>query len=119
MLVYGCHDLQRRVRPGDSEHLGVCGLDEIAAVLCAETAGDDHLAVLRERLADRRERLVDGGVDESAGVNDDQIGTLVGRRDRVAFGSKAREDLLRIDECLGTTEGDESDAWGNGVAMLH
>jgi hypothetical protein len=33
---------------------------ERAAVLRAEAAGDDDLAVLRERLADRVERLGDG-----------------------------------------------------------
>ena len=71
--------------------------DERAAVLRAEAAGDDHLAVLGERLADRIERLRDGGVDEPAGVDDDEIRAGVGRRDRIALGTQPRDDLLRID----------------------
>ena len=46
--------------------------------LGAEAAGDDDLAVLGERLADRVERFGDRGVDEAAGVDDHQVGAGVG-----------------------------------------
>ena len=62
------------MRTRDREHLRMRVADEVAAVLRAEAAGDDHLAVLGERLADRVERFGDRGVDEAAGVDDDEIG---------------------------------------------
>jgi hypothetical protein len=62
-----------------------------------ETPGDDDLAVLGERLADRAERLLDRGVDEAAGVDDDEVRARVARRGLVAFRAQAREDLLGID----------------------
>ena len=108
--VHGRHHLGRRVRAGDREYLRVRCADESAAVLRAEAAGDDHLAVLRERFADRVERLGDRGVDEAAGVDDDEIGAVVGRRDRVAFGLELRDDLLGVDERLRAAERDEADA---------
>ncbi len=52
---------------------------EVAAVLGAEAAGDDDLAVLGERLADGVERFGHGRVDEAAGVDDDEVGAVVGR----------------------------------------
>ena len=75
-------------------------LDEI--VLHAEAAGDHHLAVLVERFADRVERFLDRGVDEAAGVDDDEVGAGVVGRGGVALGAQLREDALRVDERLGT-----------------
>ena len=82
MLVHGRHDFRRRMRTGDREHLRVRILDERAAVLGAEAAGHDDLAVLGERLADRVQRFGDGGIDEAAGIDDDEIGAGVGRARR-------------------------------------
>ena len=67
-----------------------------------KTPGDDYLAVLGERLPDRMERFADRGIDESAGVDDDEIGPGVGGGSRIAFGAQLREDALGIDERLGT-----------------
>jgi len=72
------------------------------ALFCAEAAGDDDFAVLRERLADGVERFLDRGVDEAAGVDDDEVGVIVARRGRIALGAKLREDALGIDERLRT-----------------
>ncbi len=41
--------------------------------LSPEATGDDYFAVRSERLADRLEGLVHRGVDEAAGIDDDQI----------------------------------------------
>ena len=108
--VHGGHHLGGRVRSGDREHVRMRVADERAAVLGAEAAGDDHLAVFGERFADRVERFGDGGVDEAAGVDDDEIGAFVGRRDRVALGAQLRDDLLGIDERLRAAERNEADA---------
>ncbi len=83
---------------------------EGAAVLGAQAPGDDDLAVFRQRLADRIQRLRDGRVDEAARVDDDQVGAVVGGGDRVPLGAQLRQDLLGIDQCLGAAERDEADA---------
>jgi len=71
-------------------------------LLDPQTAGDDHLAVLGERFADRVERLLDRGVDEAAGVDDDEVGAGVVGRGDVALGAKLGEDALGIDQRLRT-----------------
>jgi len=102
------------MRTGDGQDRRVRLLDEI--LLGAEAAGDDDLAVLGQRLADRVERLLLRGVDEAAGVDDDEVGTAVGLRGLVALGAQLGEDALGIDERLRAAERDETDfrAFGNG-----
>jgi hypothetical protein len=70
---------------------------------------DDYPAVFRERLADGVERFLDGGVDETAGVDDDQVRAGIVGRSLIALGAQLREDALGIDQRLGTAEGDEPD----------
>jgi hypothetical protein len=63
-----------------------------------QAAGDHHLSILVERLADGVDGFPDRRVDEAAGVHDDEVSAGVARRGRVAFGAKLREDALGIDE---------------------
>ena len=102
--VHGAHHLDGGVGAGDREHPRVRFAYEIAATLCAEAAGDDHLAVLGQRFADGVERFGDCGIDETAGVDHDQIGAVVRGRDRIALGPQLGEDLLGIDERLRAAE---------------
>jgi hypothetical protein len=74
--------------------------DEV--VLDAQATGDDDLAVLGECLADRMERFLDRGVDEAAGVDDDEVGAGVVLRGLVALGAQLREDALGVDQRLRT-----------------
>jgi hypothetical protein len=71
-------------------------------LLDSQTTRDDDLAVFAERLADGAERFLDRGVDEAAGVDDDEVGAGVGGRGGVALGAQLREDALGVDERLGT-----------------
>jgi len=71
-------------------------------VFYPQASGDDDLAVLGERLADGAERLLDRGVDEAAGIDDDEVGAGVARRGEIALGAQLREDALGIDERLRT-----------------
>jgi hypothetical protein len=50
-------------------------------------------------------------VDEAAGVDDDEVGALVGRRDLVALGAQLGEDALGVDQRLRAAEADEADTW--------
>jgi hypothetical protein len=94
------HYRRRIVRPCDGEDCGVLVPDQL--LLHPKAPGDDHLAVLRERLANRAERFLDRGVDEAAGVDDDEVGACVGLRGFVALGTQLRQDALGINERLRT-----------------
>src|SRR2546422_2358176 len=106
MRVHRVHHRRGVVWPGDGKNCRMILLDQIG--LGAEAARHHHLAVLGERLADRAERLFHRGVDEAAGIDDDQIGAGVARRGGVALGAKLGEDALRVDQGLGTAERDET-----------
>jgi hypothetical protein len=67
-----------------------------------QAARDYNPAILCERLADRAERFLDRGVDEAAGVDDDEVRAGVARRGGVALGAQLREDALGVDQRLGT-----------------
>jgi len=102
------------MRTGDGQDRRVRLLDEV--FLGTEAAGDDDLAVLGQRLADRIQRFLLRGVDEAAGIDDDEVGAAVRLRGLVAFGAQLGEDALGIDERLRTAERDETDfrVFGNG-----
>ena len=72
-------------------------------VLFDTQAPRDHdFAVLGERFADRIERFLDRGVDEAAGVDDDEVGAGVVLGGFVALGAQLREDALGVDQRLRT-----------------
>ena len=97
MLVHGRHDFRHGMRPGDGQHFRMHAANDVIArriLFCAEAAGNDDLAVFGQRLADGVERLLDRGIDEAAGIDDHQIGTLVGRRNEVTLGTQPGQDLF-------------------------
>ena len=105
MLVHRVHDFADRMRAGHFQHFRMDRLNHVVAVgvfFSAEAAGDDDTAVFIERLANGVERLLHRGVDEAAGVDDDQVRTLVRLGRIVAFGPQLREDLFGIEQRLGT-----------------
>ena len=102
MAVHRIHHLVRRVRAGDGKHVGVRLAHHVA--LRAQAAGDDHLAVGSQRIADRVEAFLHCVVDETAGVDDDEIGPVVGLGSGVALRGELREDQLGIGQGLRTTE---------------
>ena len=107
MLVHGHHYLFQRVRAGHGEDLRMRVAHHVA--LGAQTSGDDHPAVFRDRFADRVKRFLHRRLDEAAGIHHDEIGPVVRGGDRVAFGAQPGEDALRVDQRLGTAEGYEPD----------
>ena len=66
-------------------------------------------ALAGEGLADRVEGLFDGGVDEAAGVDDDDVGVVIGRYDLVALDTELGEDAFGIDQRFRAAEADEAD----------
>jgi hypothetical protein len=114
VLVHGAQHVFIRVRSRHLEHLGMPLEDSFGPR--AQAAGDDDLAVLFERFADRLERFVDGGVDEPAGVHHDHIRGVVRGRHLVTLGTQLRDDAFGIHECLRASETHESDF---GLAAAH
>ena len=95
------------LRAGDGEHVGKPLGDLLG--LGAHAAGDDHLAVLAQRRADRVERFRLRAVEEAAGVDDHEIGAVMPPRELIALGAQPRDDALGIDQRLGAAERDEAD----------
>ncbi len=103
------HHLLVLLRPGDREHAGVGASNHLG--LYAEAAGDDDLAVLGHGLADGLQGLLDGVVDETAGVHHHQIGVVVAADHVIALHPELGEDTLGIHQRLGAAEADKTDAW--------
>ena len=110
LRMHGRHHLVECMRTRHRKDLGMGLANDLGTR--AQATGHDDATVGVHRLADRIERLLDRVVDKAAGVDDDQIGILVARRDAVALRTQLREDPLRIHRRLGTAEADESDLGG-------
>ena len=98
--------------------------DDFVAVALDEAAGDDELAgaaaggdlVLRH-FEDGVDGLLLGGVDEAAGVDDDDVGVFgVGGERGAAVVEQAHHDL-GVDEVFGAAEGDEADFGLRGFSL--
>jgi hypothetical protein len=95
------------LRAADRQHVRVRMADQFGAL--AQAAGDDDLAVRRQRLADRVERFGHRRIDEAAGIDHHHVGVVVGRHQVVAFHPQLGEDALGIDQGLRAAEADEAD----------
>ena len=107
-VVHRRHHALEGLRAGDRRDIGKGVADRVG--LGAHAAGDDHLAVLVHRRADRGERFRLGAVEKAAGVDDDGVGAGVAARELVAFGAQLREDPLAVDERLRAAERNEGNA---------
>jgi hypothetical protein len=90
VLVHRRHHLADRMRAGHFQHLGMHALDDIVAVdilLRPQAAGDNHLAVFVERLANRIQRFLHGGIDEAACIDDHKIRTVIRLGGFITFGA--------------------------------
>ena len=94
------------LRAGDCEDIGIGGRNALR--FRTHAAGDDDLAVFLERAANGRKRFRLGAVEETAGVDDDEVGALVLARELIALRAQARDDTLAVDERLRAAEGDKA-----------
>jgi len=118
--VHGGHHAGVVLWPADRQHARMRLANQFLAL--AQAAGDDHLAVLGQRLADGVQRFGHRRVDEAAGVDHHHIGIVVAGHDVVALHLELGEDALGIDQRLGAAEADETDFWrsvGHGEPGLH
>ena len=109
--VDGVHHLLGGVRACDGQHTGVHLAHHIVAIcirLGAQAAGDDHAAVLRQRLANRVQAFAHRVVNKAAGVDDDQVRALEGFGGLVALGAELGEDELGIGQRFGAAQADKA-----------
>ena len=95
------------VGAGHADHLRHPGENVVGAVgflAAAQAPADDHVPVFLQRLGNRAEALLYSFIHKAAGIDDDEIGVLVGRTDAIAAGAQLRHDALRVDERLGAAE---------------
>ena len=102
VLVDVVHHLAGGVWAGHGQHRGVHVGDHLAVVARAQTAGDDHLAVFVQRLADGVQRFGHGRINKATGVDHHQVGAIVAGGDFIAFGAQSGEDVFRVNQRLGT-----------------
>ena len=72
--------------------------------LGAKAAGDDHFPVFIQRIADRLQRFLARGIEESARIDDHHIRPHIRGGEVVALRTKLRQNPLRIDERFCTTQ---------------
>ncbi len=112
MRMHRVHHFLRGMRPRHGQHLRMHLPHQVATAFArprAQAAGDDDLAVAGQRLADGVQAFLHRGVDETAGVDDHQIGAVVGLARDVAFSLQLGQDQFGIGQRLGAAEADESD----------
>ncbi|MNS16754.1 hypothetical protein D3C72_484130 [compost metagenome] len=100
-FVHGVDHLLVLLRTGHGQHARVHVAD--IAFFHAHTAGDDHLAVFLDRFADHFQRLSLGRIDETAGVDDYNVGVLIGGHHVIAFHAQLGQDALGVDQCFRAT----------------
>jgi hypothetical protein len=86
------------MRARDRQYRGMCFFYQI--FFKTQAPRNDDLAILSERFADGAEGFLDRGVDEAAGVDDDEVGAGVVGRGDVTLGPELGEDSFGIYECF-------------------
>ncbi|MNV70252.1 hypothetical protein D3C71_1632050 [compost metagenome] len=106
--MHGAHHFFILLGAGHGQHAGVHLADH--RFLDAHAAGDDDFAVLGQCFADGFQRFRLGAVDESTGIDDDDVRVVVFGRDFVPFGAQLRQDAFGVDQGFGTAQRHEPHA---------
>ena len=116
----GGEDRLKLAGADDRVDLGDAGADLVTIAL-DEAAGDDEALraaavgdLVLHHLEDGVHGLLLGGIDEGAGVDDDDVGVGGGLGQRGAVVVDQAHHDLGVDEVLGAAEGDEADLGGGG-----
>ena len=107
VLVHGGHDGVGVMGASNGEHVGVLLVNQVLA--CAQTSGDDDFSIFGKGFTDCIQRLFNCFIDESAGIDDNQIGCIVGRGYQVTLGTKFGQNALGVDQGFRATQRNESD----------
>jgi hypothetical protein len=96
------HHILILMRAGDREHFREACADQLG--LISHAASDNHAAIFGNRLSNRLKAFFLGTVEESAGIDQYDIGPLIIGRHRIAIGAQFGEDTFAIDERLGAAQ---------------
>ena len=96
-------------RSADAQHFGVPGANRFSVFAATHATSDQHPTILANRLANRLEALLLGGIDKPAGVDDDHSRVLVVRGNFVSLYAELGQDPLGVDQRFGATQRDEAD----------
>ena len=97
------HCLEDRVggmRSGDGEHLRMPLANALG--VRSQAAGDDDAPILLKRLANGLQRFINRRVDETAGVDHDQVGASVARGNIITPKFQFGNQPFAVHQCLGT-----------------
>ena len=93
--MYGCKYGFILMRSSYCENLRMCFADQRR--LGAKATRNDYLSVLRQRLSDRVKGFFTGAIEESAGVNDDQVSSIIVGSGLIAFRSELAQNSFGVD----------------------
>ena len=105
------------LRAGHREHLREARADDVGFV--AHAAGDNHPAILGNRLADRLEALFLGRIEEAARIDQHDVGPGIVGRHLVPVGAQLGQDTFAVDQRLGAAERNHADARRSGEGGSH
>ena len=74
-----------------------------------QTAGDNHLAILMQRLTNCLKTFRLGTIKKAAGVHNHRFCARIIRADRIALGAQAGQNALAIDQSFGASQRDHTD----------
>ena len=100
------------VGPRHAQNLGHTLGDEVRTVFfgfAAQAAANNDAAVFFKRFGNCLQAFFNGFIDEAAGVDDDEVGVLIGRADAVAARAQLRHNTLGVDERLRAAERNKAD----------
>ena len=99
-VMHRAHHFLVLLRAGDGQHVGEALADQVGFL--AEAAGDDHLAVLGNGLADGLQRFFLGAVEEAAGVHQHHVRAVIVGADLVAVRAQLGQNPFGVDQSLRT-----------------
>ncbi len=116
-VVDRAHHLLILMRTGDGEHVGEALADHLRFL--AHAAGDDDAAILRDRLTDGFEALLLGGIEETAGVDEHDVGTGIVGGHGIAIRAELGQDAFAVHKVLRTAERNHADLGRGGEYRCH
>jgi len=99
-------------------------LSDICPVAFGEAPRDDELLAVPvafhlRHLEDRVDRFLFGGIDEAAGIDDENVGFLFVESDGVSLPGERSQHHFAVDEIFGASKADKADAGRLPIVFSH
>ena len=90
------------MRASDRQHIWKARADNVGFI--SHTTGNDHAAIFSDSLANRFEALFLCGIEETARVDQNDVGACIIRRQSIAIRTQLGENPFAIDQRLGAAK---------------